>query len=206
MLVDHIRYAIPILNTHFTMYVGRISFPLFAFMISEGYIHTSNLKKYFKRLVITAIISQIPFMLFRTLVGEWRMLNVIFTLILGLASITVFDKINKKYISLPICFLFVLAGYFLKVDYGWYGVLMVLIFFIGKKSKLILGLLYLALNLGYFYFLKLDVLKNFIYFISLCIPLIIVFLYKGEKGNGKNKFFYYFYPIHMFALWLISLI
>ena len=82
-----------------TEYLGRISFPLFAFLLVEGYLHTKNLKKYYKRLIIFAIISQIPFMLFRTLVGEWKMLNIMFTLLCGLLCITAYDKIKKEYIQ-----------------------------------------------------------------------------------------------------------
>ena len=78
MCIDHIKYAIPVLKTPVTTFLGRISFPLFAFFISEGYIHTSNLKKYYARLIVFGLISQIPFMLFRTLIGEWMMLNIMF--------------------------------------------------------------------------------------------------------------------------------
>jgi len=100
MVLDHIKYAVPETRCFATIYLGRIAFPLFAFLAVEGYKHTSNLRKYYKRLIIFALISQIPFMLFRTLVGEWRMLNIIFTLILGLFAITVFDKLDKKYNTL----------------------------------------------------------------------------------------------------------
>ena len=103
MFLDHIKYAIPMTNNYVTKYLGRFAFPLFAFIITEGYVHTKDLRKYYKRLIIFAIISQIPFMLFRTLVGEYLMLNVIFTLLLGLISITVYDKIEKRYFSIPIC-------------------------------------------------------------------------------------------------------
>lgn len=82
MVLDHIKYAIPETAGFITQYFGRISFPLFAFLVGEGYSHTSNLKKYYKRLIVFALISQVPFMLFRTLVGEWRMLNILFTLLL----------------------------------------------------------------------------------------------------------------------------
>lgn len=63
MLCDHFGDAI---IKHFSFFniIGRIAFPIFAFQITEGYIHTKNLKRYFKRLIIFAIISQIPFMLF----------------------------------------------------------------------------------------------------------------------------------------------
>lgn len=206
MFVDHVKYGIPTLSNYYTICIGRIAFPLFAFTATEAYIHTSDLKKYFKRLFIFALISQIPFMLFRTLVGEWKMLNIIFTLILGLSCITVFDKIEKKYISLPLCALIILIGELVNVDYGWYGITMVFIFFLGKKNDIVLTLLYTALVLLYFYVLKINALDYPIYFIAHMIPLIIAILYNGKKGKSLKMFFYWFYPIHMFAIWLISLI
>ena len=87
MVFDHIKYAIPETTCFLTQYFGRMSFPLFAFLVGEGYSHTSNLPKYYKRLILFALISQIPFMLFRTLVGQWQMLNILFTLLLGLIDI-----------------------------------------------------------------------------------------------------------------------
>ena len=109
MFLDHIKYAIPSTKNFITLYFGRISFPLFAFLITQGYIHTSNLKKYYTRLIIFGIISQIPFMFFRTLVGEWKMLNIMFTLLLGLAAITVYDKQKNKVISIPIIIMLIIA-------------------------------------------------------------------------------------------------
>src|SRR5699024_9839132 len=118
-----VRYAVPVVEDFAAMYLGRIAFPLFAFFISEGYIHTKNVKKYFLRLIIFALISQIPFMLFRTLVGEWKLLNVIVTLILGLLAIFIYDKGEDKFISLILVGCIVYSGSILRVDYSWYGVI-----------------------------------------------------------------------------------
>ena len=115
MILDHIRYVVPVTNIFVTRFLGRISFPLFAFLLTEGYVHTKNLKNYYKRLFIFAIISQIPFMLFRKLVvGEWKMLNIMFTLLLGLIAITIFDKEKRKYISIPCVILIIYLGKILK--------------------------------------------------------------------------------------------
>jgi hypothetical protein len=98
MVLDHIKYAIPQTNNFITQYFGRISYPLFAFVFVEGYLHTSNKKKYAIRLFIFAIISQIPFMLFRSLIGKnsWKMLNIMFTLLLGFIGIFIYEKCNNK--------------------------------------------------------------------------------------------------------------
>ncbi len=85
MFCDHIKYAIPQTNNIVLIILGRIAFPLFCFALVEGYVHTSNKEKYIKRLLIFAIISQIPFMLFRSMIrpNEWKMLNVMVTMLFG---------------------------------------------------------------------------------------------------------------------------
>ena len=94
MTCDHSSYVI---FGHFSFlnYIGRLAFPIFAFQISEGYIHTKNLKKYLLRLFVFALISQIPFMLFTSIYSSNLYLNIFFTLFLGLIAITIFDFLNK---------------------------------------------------------------------------------------------------------------
>lgn len=206
MFLDHIRYVNPIFNNFVSSNLGRIAFPLFAFFITEGYVHTKDLKKYYKRLLLFALISQIPFMLFRTLVGEWKMLNVIFTLILGLICITVYDKFEKKYLSIPICLIIICLGEIINVDYGWFGVALTFAIYLGRKNKIILSLLYTAILYTYFTYNKVSILNNFIYFIFHLIPLLFISLYNGEKGKDCKYFYYFFYPIHMMIFYLITLI
>lgn len=94
MFIDHIGYAIFNGSSWFN-YIGRLAFPIFAFQISEGYIHTRSIKKYLLRLFLFALVSQIPFMLFHSIISEGFYLNVIFTLLFGLISIVIYDKYNK---------------------------------------------------------------------------------------------------------------
>lgn len=93
MTCDHLSYLI-FGKLSFMNYIGRIAFPIFAYQITEGYIHTHNLKKYFLRLSIFALISQIPFMLFTSMYSNNIHLNIFFTLLLGLASITIYENLN----------------------------------------------------------------------------------------------------------------
>lgn len=215
MFFDHVRYAFPnnvYLNNVFTQYVGRISFPLFAFMITEGYIHTSDIKKYIKRLVIFALISQIPFMLFRTFVGDYTMGNVLFTLLFGLLAIIALDKIENTLYStfaVVICFL---AGYFLDVDYGLWGISIIIIFFIFKNNKVLLSISYLIANFIYYYSLVKERLftpiinKFSIDYIILIIPLILVFLYNGKQGRKIKYILYVFYPLHLIVLYCLHFV
>ena len=95
MLLDHL-WATIVPGNQWMTNIGRMAFPIFAFLIVEGFIHTSNFKKYLKRLFIFALISEIPFNLIYT--GSWIFpfhQNVLFTLLLGLLCINEIDKMNK---------------------------------------------------------------------------------------------------------------
>lgn len=204
MVLDHIKYAIPETTCFATQYLGRIAFPLFAFLVGEGYCHTSNLKKYSKRLILFALISQIPFMLFRTLVGEWRMLNILFTLLLGLGSIAVWDKFGKK--SIPIIALLVFLGKILRVDYGWYGVLSVFVLYLFRQRKIGRVIAFLVLNTIYYYpRLSSNMsLSLVISYSCTTIPVIFLLFYNGKLGRKTKYLYYLFYPIHMIILYGLS--
>lgn len=209
MFLDHVKYAFPETENLLTVYGGRIAFPIFAFLITEGYIHTSNIEKYVKRLSIFALISQIPFMLFRTLIGEWQMLNIMFTLLLGLIAIAVYDKIEKKYMSLPICIMIIILGEYINVDYGWFGVSLILIFYIFKSNDILMSIVYMSAVTIYL-FIKKIFYYNFkmyiIYCIMYLIALLIILLYNKKQGKKIKYFLYIFYPVHMLVLYLCSFI
>lgn len=207
MLLDHIKYAIPETRCFATQYLGRIAFPLFAFMIGEGYAHTKDLQKYCKRLLIAGIISQIPFMYFRSLVGEWRMLNVMFTLLLGIAAITIFDKFEKKYyISLPAVLLFALIGQIIKVDYGAYGVLMVFVLYLARNHKILRIFALVILNLIYYFNIVIVSfsMQSLISYMFTTLPAILLVFYNGKLGRKMKYIFYMFYPVHMIILYILT--
>ena len=208
MFLDHIKYAIPETNGFLTVYFGRISFPLFAFLITEGYVHTSNLEKYYRRLLIFAAISQIPFMFFRTLVGEYLMLNILFTLLLGLLAITVFDKMKNKLISIPMCLAIIFLGKILNVDYTWFGVATVFVLYILRKSKILKTIGFMTLvfvhyySRGLFNQMTIEVLLLYVFTV---LPCLFVCLYNGKLGRKTKYFFYWFYPVHMLIIYLLSI-
>ena len=138
MLFDHVGYFLHSGNFSFFNYLGRFAFPIFAFQISEGYLHTRNLKKYLFRLGIFALISQIPFMLFEYSIGFDYTLNIFFTLFLGLLCIISFDRINNKLLSILVILILLFIGEYIKVDYGYWGILLILLFFIFKNNKILM--------------------------------------------------------------------
>lgn len=220
MLLDHM-WATIIPGNQWMTNVGRLAFPIFAFLIVEGFTHTSDLNKYIKRLFVFALISEIPFNLIYT--GSWVFpfhQNVMFTLLLGLLCISEIDKIKKnkelkiRTKSILKIILFLLISVIGFVDYGITGVLTIIIFYIFKDFKLAwLGQLISLILLYVVFFKGQSVVINildFEYFLPLqsigVLSLIPIWLYNGEKGK-KNKIlqylFYWFYPMHMLGLYLI---
>lgn len=209
MFFDHIKYALPELENFITVYMGRIAFPLFAFLITEGYLHTKDVSKYRNRLFIAAIISQVPFVLFRFLVGEWKCLNIIFTFVISITAMMIYDKLSNKFLALFIDACLVILVELLHIEYGWYAMVIVLIFHVFKNKKIWMSIFYILTVIIYYYTLGFNVFMNinaFVYAICTIIPLGIVLLYNGEKGRDDKRLFYYFYPIHLLIVYLISFI
>lgn len=197
MFLDHYHYIIggsKILNV-----VGRIAFPIFAFTLSEGYVHTRSLKKYLFRLFIFAVSIQMPSILF----GYNYSMNVFFTLFLGLLSIYIFNfkKINIILKIILIGFVLFFSQKF-KLDYGIYGILLIMNFNIFRDYKFKILMNFLVLNVFNTIFPKVFDLVDTQFF-SL-ISLVFIFMYNGEKGRSMKYFFYLFYPIHFFILEVIK--
>ena len=190
-------------------YIGRLAFPIFAYQISEGYCHTKNLPKYFTKLFVFALISQIPFNLFEYALGLNYHLNIMFTLLLGLAAITFFDKSPNKLLGFAGVAICVVLGEFLKVDYGYWGVLVVFCFYLFKDNKLLTSIVFLLLVLAKycnnliasdFYY------KYILLAISTFAAILPILLYNGKQGPKTKYFLYIFYPAHLAILALTYLI
>jgi len=208
MFIDHIGYAI-FGEFSFFNYIGRIAFPIFAFQISEGYVHTKNLKKYFLRLCIFALISQIPFMLFSKLVSNQFYLNIFFTLLLGLASIYIYDKSRYKTFGIIASFLIALVAQYTHCDYGFYGVAIIFLFYTFKNDIVKSSIAFMiATTIKYLIpIIKYGFYNVYIYlFICTLIPIIFISLYNGKKGKDTKYLLYLFYPIHLLLIYWIYLI
>jgi hypothetical protein len=221
MLSDHIWATYGNLGNWMT-YIGRMAFPIFAFQIAEGFVHTSNFKKYALRLLGFAVITEIPFNLFYS--SRWfnpYHQNVLFTLLLGLLAIKVIDGLKKdrslKNIALSVLWLglILLASVVGFVDYNHYGVLTVIMFYLMRDFPFAwLGQLVgmILLNITFFEGL---VFPGEILGKTFEIPsqgfavfaLIPIWLYGGRKGKSSKALqygFYAFYPVHMIILYLIK--
>lgn len=184
--------------------IGRIAFPIYCFLLVEGYFHTSNVKKYAKRLFIFALLSEIPFDLaFYNNIG-FEHQNIFFTLFIGLAAIYLIDNKEKKYnfeksaVIIAACLLAII----LSTDYNAMGIIYILIlFYTRNKDKLkklkIVALVMFVVNLTS------SVLQQFSLF-----ALIPIYFYNGKPGP-KNKivqiFFYAAYPLHLLIYYFINI-
>ena len=212
MLCDHagdsILGSFSILNC-----IGRIAFPIFAFQIAQGYLHTKSLKLYFMRLIEFAFFSQFPFYLFCSSCNFEQGLNIFFTLFLGLLAIWSYDKISnlkfssKKSISkqtssilaLLVVFGIVSFGGLIKVDYGMYGVFAIFLFYIFRNKKLYMCLSFIALTCIYF-FPYISSFATQLVIIFTCLSLVFICSYNGKQGPKCKYLFYCFYPIHLILL------
>lgn len=204
MLIDHSGYLI-FNGFSFMNYIGRLSFPIFAFLITEGYIHTSNLKRYFSRLLIFAFISQIPYIL---LFPNPFTLNILFTLALGLLALTVYDKSKNKLLGILFVIFSAILAQLLHCDYGWFGIATIYIFYIFKNKKIYMNMFFVFTTfINYlYYFAKTLRIEYLLIFLFCTLSLIPINLYNGKKGKNIKYFLYIFYPLHLIVLYLITLI
>ncbi len=219
MICDHL-WAKVVPGNDWMTYVGRMTFPIFAFMISEGFIHTSNLKKYISRLLVFALISEIPFNLFYG--GSWFYpyhQNVMFTLLFGLLAIMLIDKARKnkdaKTIvkSALLVVLLGIASFIGFVDYGFWGFLIVVMFYLFRDFPFawlaqLAAMVIINCELFEGQFIIVDLFGKSFEFATqgfAVFSLIPIWLYGGKKGRSSKIMqygFYAFYPLHMILIYL----
>lgn len=208
MFFDHAGYAI-YGKLSWCNFIGRLAFPIFAFQITEGYTHTKNLKKYFIRLGIFALISQIPLMMLYSIFTTQFVLNIFFTLFLGLSAITIYDKSPNKILGIIGTILVIYLSKCLTVDYGFLGVLTIFMFYIFRSNKILTSLSFVSLTIVHYK--ELLIATNFssqmlLLVVFTLLSLLIIFLYNGKKGKNIKQAFYWFYPVHLVLLYFINIL
>lgn len=211
MVIDHIGlFFFP--HLIILRYIGRIAFPLFAWLIANGAYHTRDIKKYASRIFILALVSQIPFIVANQRIGSSPFyLNVLFTLFLGLLAIYTIKKITNKFLWLPIALGYAEIANLLHTDYRAAGVLSIVAFYVFFKNKklMIVSQTLLFLVLPYITFLIEQAKKinlSTIYMDSDIemyglLGLFFIFLYKNKKETPTMKYFFYvFYPLQYIVI------
>lgn len=175
--------------------IGRLAFPIFAFLLTEGFFHTRDIYRYLARLGIFAILSEIPFDLaFHQSIWYPRSQNVFFTLFISVALMAALERCREWPERILEIFIAMWFAEALGSDYGFRGVLLVLIFYIGRARP------WAGLTLGGLWnFLWQSPVQRFG-----VLYVIPVGLYNGKKGRSMKYFFYVFYPAHLLLLWAIK--
>ncbi len=222
MLCDHL-WATVIPGNQWLTCIGRLTYPIYAFMIVEGYVHTSNFRRYAKRLLLFALISEIPFNLMYSgsIISPFHQ-NGLWTLLMGLLAVHFNEKARQSgklwrrilIGALTLLFGYVL-GFVLMTDYYGAGVLMVMAFYFfrGRKWWALAGQ-FLSL-----WYLNTEVLGGLVFEFTLLghsfslhqqslalLALIPIWLYRGRQGHHSKAFQYFcyaFYPVHMLLLHLL---
>jgi hypothetical protein len=201
MLIDHIGAGIleqlPNITENIIWvdkilrYIGRIAFPIFCFLLIEGFLHTSNIKKYASRLFLFAIISEIPFDLaFNRKIFETSHQNVFFTLFIGLLTLIAIKFYeNNNILKMFYLFAGIFFAHILATDYAGFGVaFIVLLYTFHNNMKLRNIVCSIAILWEY----------------TAPIAFIPISLYNGERGFKMKYFFYVFYPVHLLLIYAIS--
>lgn len=182
--------------------IGRVAFPIFCFLLVEGFLHTHNVKKYALRLLAFCAISEIPFDL--AFFGRFniRYQNVFFTLFLGLIVLIISKKLEdrvKGILGIAGQILIMVIGAccaeMLHTDYGAFGVYFIFILYFLRNQKI------LRTIIG-----CISILGEGVWEITAPLAFIPIHFYNGKRGINLKYIFYLFYPIHLIVLYMIRML
>ena len=203
--------------------IGRIAMPIFAFCIAEGFSHTRDQKKYLLRMVVFALVSEIPFDLVTAgKVLEFSHQNIMFTFSWAILGLLLYEKLTRRAEKVRndqkqvtqgqarerqmmvktgfiqgfvILLAFIALSIFLGLDYNFLAVSLIFIFYLLRDKALSLrNLAGMAIHV---------LLRNMgIYWFGL-LGFLPLFFYSGKKGKGLKWLFYTFYPGHLFLIYLL---
>lgn len=210
MLIDHIG-AVFFPGIVFLRVIGRIAMPIYCFFIAEGAVLTRNKKKYLGRMLLFALLSEIPFNLIHGTLFNPEVQSVMITLSLGLICIycTQYfkEKIGNPLYLLPTLVAAVILGKLAEVmqtDYGYLGLLMVMCFYLFRGKKPLIFLSQALIN-SVIYMMRANITTIPVQVFAI-FALIPIFLYNGKKGpSGKvlQYGFYAFYPVHLLVIGIV---
>ncbi|GAK38595.1 TraX family protein [Paenibacillus urinalis] len=194
MLIDHIG-AVFFPEHSILRIIGRIAFPVYAFSIFLGYKHTRNVKRYTFRLFIIAVVSQIPFMA----AFNQSTLNVVWTLLASLLVLQALDKVKNEIAAI---FIVISAGFMMEIstmDYGIYGLLLVLIYRYTEGFVMVFAHLFLNI---------IDMLQSQIQIWSTISTIFIAFaVYRGAsfRSSVPRWLWTIFYPLHLAIIGIVRI-
>lgn len=217
MLIDHVAWSfVPTLSLEGQLlhFIGRLTGPIMAFMIAEGYRHTRDVKKYALRLGLFALISWVPYSLHSNHAWPTPDVGVILTLFLGLMVTWIWDKAlipkwEKIIIVISACAISVCCG-----DWPIFDVLWPLFLFIYRNDEKKKWGAFLFIMISEVMLSQLMAIYNgrpfsqLFQFGAFLVPPLLIWGYNGEPGSRHpfhKWFFYVFYPTHLLLLYFIEI-
>ena len=208
MLIDHIGATL--VSWPWLRVVGRISFPIYCYLLVEGFHHTANPYRYMDRLLVAAVLSELPFdFALYGCVARYHQ-NVMLTLLLGLLSLEMMEQLPtpmcKLLATIPVMYA---ADWIFCTDYGAWGILLIVLLGIVRDLPRGRQLQYLAIVLicG---FMPSNIIRLWGVRVSIelfgGLAIVPLALYHGKKatsGKAVQWAFYLFYPVHLAILWLL---
>ncbi len=212
MLLDHIGWAFfatASLSGQILHFVGRLTGPVMAYFLEEGYEHTRDPKKYAARLGIFALVSCVPYSLFESGKVFGLQQSVMFTLLLGFLAVWIWDKApwsegRKKAAVIGLCFLSVIG------DWPVMDVLWPFLLFRYREDRERQWDVYLAVSVAAFAMSAAGWQPAWAgaFSAGVFLPyLLLRYGYSGEPGSRSafhKWFFYLFYPAHLLLLWVLK--
>ena len=207
MLLDHIGYMNLVPGFYMELRaIGRLAFPIFCFLLCEGFLHTRSKKNYLIRLGIGMLLAEIPFDLFAYGCITFSHQNVMVTLFFAFVMAMLMEKTDKMWLKVLVIVPFYFLADFLRTDYAGAGILMVAIFLLTDKlpykrlwqTTLMLISQFFVTSLTFSFFGIRIPLQIFAVF-----AMVPIALYSGKKTSRNPVFqwaFYLFYPVHMLIL------
>ncbi len=181
---------------HVLRLLGRLAFPLFAFLIVEGFLHTSDVKKYMLRLLGMAVLSEVPFDLaFYNEFLNYQHQNIGFTLLISLVMLYLMKKSRrspwKQLASVLGC---AAVAELCRFDYGALGVLLVAVLYEFEKDTILRDVCFVGIT---------GLLSWHSFFFAV-LSLLPISFYSGERGSIRHSgWFYAYYPLHILFFYLL---
>lgn len=195
MAIDHIGATLFPSMILFRI-IGRIAFPIFCFLLVEGFVHTRSRKKYAIRLGAFALLSEVPFDLaFSNVLIDQYSQNVFFTLLIGFLLLMFFERYKEKEgLCVIAAIIAIYLADLLRTDYGGSGIILIVFLYLTRnKLPRVCGSVFLFANI------IMGSLESFAIF-----SLIPISFYNGKKGIGIKYLFYLFYPTHLLLLYYLA--
>ncbi len=197
MVIDHIGFCF-FPNVLWLRIIGRMAFVLYAFLLVEGFTHTSNLRAYKVKLLLFGLISEIPYdLVFYNSFSSFERQNIFFSLLIGLIGLEYAERKTNLILKFLILFATMLLAYRLNVDYSMYGITLIYLFYYFRKSKIL-------------YFSSIPIISfiyglyNFILQWFAFLGLVPIYFYNGKRGKKTGMFYYSFYAGHLLLFYLIK--